>query len=343
VGRRKKVSAPALRELVAAGPSKRAARAAKAAPPPQQARPLDSFEPVGASGAPGAPAPYSADVSQVSPAELLALEAGTPQQKRLAITIERARDAYAGLLTGGAKVVVSTPAGNGGEPVLTLVPKGFDASQPFRVQTHYHGWNSSVAEPKAHAAGVTASIEDSFAKDAQTVFVLPECKNVPTNAKPAWAGHQNVNVQTDWSNVSDIAATTTAALTAAGVDAAPAERVLSAHSGGGRALGYAEAAHPDGSGLVADRIELYDCLYAAPAGTLSARAALEQWFATPSGAAAKHVTYFEGDGGNGEKPDAAFTRALGPRYEYHGHYTHNGTVAQNLGKAKPPLGPAVVS
>ncbi len=335
VARRKKAQVS-----VVAAPAQRTKPSAKErAPVAREKAPVDSFQLAGTQrGAAGAP-PGVAEVSQVSLAELAALKAGTPPRQRLGITIERAKVAYAALLAGGAKVLVSCPAANGGEPVLTLVPKGFDASQPFRVQTHYHGWNSSVAEPVAHAAGVTAGLEDSFARDAQTLFVLPECRNVPTNSRPAWAGHQNVDLQTDWSNVKDIAGTTDSALAAAGVEARPSERVVSAHSGGGRALGYALQEKPDGSGLAADRLELYDCLYAAPAGTLSARAALELWFATPSGAAVKRVTYFEGDGGNGEKPDAAFQSALGPRYEYHGHYTHNGTVAQNLGKAKGTLAP----
>ena len=44
-------------------------------------------------------------------------------------------------------VTVTTPAGNGGAPVLTLVPPGFDPSKPATVQTHFHGDHTSVAAP----------------------------------------------------------------------------------------------------------------------------------------------------------------------------------------------------
>lgn len=280
------------------------------------------------------PAGYSADLSSLDPAALATLKGGSPQQQRLAVTIERARAAYGPLLTSGARVTVSTPPGNGGEPVLTLVAKGFDATRPFSVQTHFHGWNSSVAEPAAHGAQVTTSITAALARDPQGVFVLPECANIPTNSRPVAPGAQNVTVKTDWSNVQDITATTHDALAAAGIAAEPAQRIVSAHSGGGRALGYAMQRHADGSGLKADRVELYDCLYAAPAGTLSARSALQAWLGTPTGAQVQHVTYFEGTGGNGEKPNAALLQTLGARYEHHGVVAHDATVAQNLGRPR---------
>ena len=177
-------------------------------------------------------------VGQPDKAGLAELKKTNPS---LASTVDKAQKAYGDLLAKGARIVVTTPAGNGGAPVVTLVPPGFDPTKPAKVQTHYHGDRTSAAEPNGIAS---KAIHELVAKDPQTVFVLPEAKgNVGESG-------------TDWSNAKDQASTTADSLAAAGVTDV-SERTVSAHSAGGRALA---TALKDGK-VQADRVVLLDCLY----------------------------------------------------------------------------------
>jgi hypothetical protein len=254
------------------------------------------------SQAPPPPLPAGAyDVSQVSPSDISALERDPDRQKRqLGFTIENAKINYADMINRGERVVVTTSAGNGGQPVVALVPPGFDPCQPARVNTHYHGFNSTVADPKGAGSGQTARIEDVQAQDPQTIFILPECKNVPTERSVLDPSKGNYN--TDWSNVSDEAQTTNDALAACGVTNV-GTRVVSAHSGGGAALAAAIHAQPDGSGLQCDHLELLDCLY-------GSEVAIANWGKTANGQAAD-VAYYHG---TNDHSDAGIKAVFGSRY-----------------------------
>src|SRR5947209_12648049 len=77
-------------------------------------------------------------------AELARLDRTDPS---LAQTIRKAQAAFGDLVAQGGRVTVSNSVGNGMQPVVTVVPPGFDASRPASVQTHYHGDRTSAAEP----------------------------------------------------------------------------------------------------------------------------------------------------------------------------------------------------
>jgi hypothetical protein len=194
----------------------------------------------------GAAGDSATSVSGKSPGAAELAELAKTDKPR-ADLIERAQTAYADLLAQGARIVVTTSAGNGGKPVAVLLPAGFDPAQPAKVQTHYHGDRTSAAEPNG---GTTQAIKELVAKDAQRVFVLPEAK-ANVGGSPM-----------DWTNVQSQAQTTSDALAAAGVTKV-GERTVSAHSSGGRALAMAAAAP---GGVAADRVVLLDCLYE-PAAT----------------------------------------------------------------------------
>lgn len=268
-----------------------------------------------AAGASGQPA-Y--DVATTSDADLAALRRGSATQQRLANTIQSARRSFADHIAAGGRVVVTTSAGNGGQPVLTLVPPGFDPSQPARVHTHYHGWNSTVADGKNHSTRRLENMRAAQASDPQTVFVLPECQSAPLRGTGS-------NYQTDWSNVKDQAQTTDAALAAAGVDPARVrEHVLSAHSGGGKALHFAMAAHPDGSGLRADRLQLFDCCYG------DWDRAMRSWASTSNGRRASSVDFYHGTNDQPAVLERNFRRAFGDRFGFVRVGSHNATVARHL-------------
>ncbi len=197
------------------------------------------------SEAPPTDAGYRYEVTAKSPSadELKEL---AKTNKPLADTIKRAQAAFGSFVdrevngTKG-KIVVSTSPGNGGSPVVTVVPPGFDPAKGAKVQTHYHGDRTSAAEPNGLG---TQAMQQMMTSDPQQVFVLPEAKgNVGTDG-------------TDWTNVSDQATTTRDALKDAGVDKV-ASKTVSAHSAGGRALSYALK---EGN-VDADRVLLLDCLY----------------------------------------------------------------------------------
>ena len=253
--------------------------------------PPDTFEPSKATW----------DVATTTPAEIAALKASSdPATRRLGNTIAGAKLNYADRLATGARIVVTTSKGNGGQPVLVLVPEGFDPSQPARVHTHYHGWNATIVDALGHSAGTAGRMAQIQAADPQTVFVLPECGNAP--AVKSSGG--TPEFQTNWSNVSGQALTTKDALASAGITNV-GTRVVSAHSGGGVALANSINASPDGSGLDCDRLELQDCLY-------GCQAQIKTWSKTELGQAAQQVTYYHGT--NDGSADAGFGKAFGDRY-----------------------------
>lgn len=216
------------------------------------------------------------DVATITPDQLHDLQQSrSPGDRAMASTIQRAQHAYADRIASGARVLVNTSPGNGGRPVLTMIPPGFDYSRPATVQTHYHGWNATVADNKGHGAGLSFRMEEIQRQNPQAVFVLPECGNAKAGA-----------YHTDWSNVRSQADTTNDALGAAGITNVGA-RVVSAHSGGGAALQRAIDRHPDGSGLQADRLEMLDCLY-------GSQGSIARWARTPNGQACNDAVYYHG-------------------------------------------------
>ena len=246
--------------------------------------------------------PGSYDVGHVTKQQLDGLRASSdPKDHRLAATIERSQTAYRDILSQGGEIIANRQEGNGGNPVVTILPPGFDPNRETRVHTHYHGYNSTVAEPPGKGAGLTPRIQDIQARDResgqQTVFVLPEAANAPD---------QGGAYKTDWSRVKSQTATTAGALEAAGVTHT-GYSVVSAHSGGGEALRAAITHTPNGEGLKCDRLELQDCLY-------GAQSSINAWAATPDGQAAKQVVYFQGTNSNGA--DAGFSRSFPGRYQH---------------------------
>ena len=207
-------------------------------PPPIGTRPVTAPGPVATPPVP----PRTVDVGSLTGPELAKLERFSPALGRV---VEQAKSTYAEFLsrTPPARITATTSAGNGGSPVLTLVPPGFDASKPATVQTHFHGDLTSVAAP---AGSHTGNIKEQLAKDPQRVWVLPEAQG-------------NVGAQkTNWNNVQDEAGTVRDALGGAGVTpAAGTKYVVSAHSAGGRGLA---AAMTTGT-LKAEQLVLLDCLY----------------------------------------------------------------------------------
>lgn len=242
------------------------------------------------------------EVSKVSPEQLQKLKSSKdPKDHRLAATIERSRTAYADMIHNGSEVIAQRLESNGGYPVVTILPPGFDRNREARVHTHYHGYHSTVADPKGHGAGLTQRLEQIQKRDAangqQTVVVLPEASNAPD---------QGGRVATNWSHVLSQSKTTQEALSTAGVQK-PGYRVVSAHSGGGDALTYAIARDKTGAGLQADRLELQDCLY-------GSQGPIAQWGKTEPGRAARQVVYYHGTNESGR--DQAFKSAFPGRYHY---------------------------
>ena len=268
----------------------------------QPAAPVAPTAPVQATPQPRQLPPGSYDVASITPEQLDALKhSKDPKDHALAATIQRSKAAYGDLLANGSQIIANRQEGNGGQPVLTVLPPGFDPSKETRVHTHYHGYNATVADSKNHGAGLTNRIAEIQQKGGpQTVIVLPECGN-------AQAG----KYATDWSNVKDQASTTNGALQAAGVTN-PGYRVVSAHSGGGDALTYALARQKNGAGLQADRLELQDCFY-------GSQGPVAGWAQTPNGQAAHQVVYLHG---TNDASDSGVKKAFGNRYvrqEYGNH------------------------
>jgi hypothetical protein len=260
-------------------------------------------------GATGAPAkacqvPDAAtrvyDVAQTSQADVEALKKSCdPAQRRLGHTIENAKVAYGDLLSKGARIVVTLNAGNGGEPVMTLMGPGFDAKLPARIHTHYHGDNATVGDPVGSKAGQNSRIRETVARDPQTVFVLPECKSViDQGTLPDSPTHDKV-YRADWGNVQSQAQTTDMALKAAGITKVGRETV-SVHSRGGEVIQKLMHDDPSGKSLRASRLELHDSLY-------GSQGAVVAWGHTDNGKRVDKVIYVHGTNPQGRDAEIAKT------------------------------------
>jgi hypothetical protein len=282
------------------------------------AAPLAASPPV-EDPAPRTLGPGAYDAAQVDEAQLAALRSSRdPADQRLAQTLKCAKRRYVDLISRGGQVVVSASAGNGGQPVVTLIPAGLDPSKPVRVHTHYHGWSATVAGPGAMGDQRTERIGKVQSRDPQTIVVLPECANAPVN----YGWNAPPEYKTDWSNVKSQAQTVDDALAAAGIEAPIEQEVVSAHSGGGRALVNAIQGQADGSGLRADRLELMDCLY------LDTDSVIRQWgggdHPTENGSALQSVVYYQAT--NEAQKYAQMDRDFAGRYEMRRIGDHNRTV-----------------
>ena len=248
------------------------------------------------------------DVTHTSRAEIDALKnSPDTQQQRLGRTIENAKASYGDLLAKGAKIVVTMNAGNGGEPVMTLMGPGFDPKLPARIHTHYHGDNATVADPVGSKAGQNSRIRETVARDPQSVFVLPECRS----ATPTVDGPTNDNYyHADWSNVKSQAQTTDLALEAAGINKNKIEReTVSVHSRGGEVIQKLMHDDPSGRSLRADRLELHDSLY-------GSQGAVVAWGHTDNGKQVDKVIYVHGTNGgpNGDGRDKEIAKTFKGAY-----------------------------
>lgn len=227
------------------------------------------------------------DVHGTSQADIDALKRSLdPQQVRLGHTIENAKAAYGDLLgKNGGRIVVTMNAGNGGEPVMTLMAKGFDPKLPVRVHTHYHGDNATVGDPEGSKAGQNSRIRATQARDPQMVFILPECQN----AKPTPDGPKhNLGYPANWGNVKSQAETTDLALAAADIPKRKLEQeTVSVHSRGGEVIEMLMKNDPSGNSLRANRLELHDSLYGSPDD-------VAKWGRTDNGRQVEKVIYVQG-------------------------------------------------
>jgi hypothetical protein len=235
------------------------------------------------------------DVATTSQADIDALKSSRdPAQQRLGHTIENAKAAYGNLLAQGGRIVVTLNAGNGGQPVMTLMGPGFDPKLPARIHTHYHGDNATVGDPEGSKAGQASRIRETVARDPQTVFVLPECGSA--TATVDGPTHDNY-YHADWSNVQSQARTTDDALAAAGITKIGRETV-SVHSRGGEVIQRLMDKDPSGSSLRASRLELHDSLY-------GSQGAVAAWGRTENGKHVDKVIYVHGTNGEGRDKEIA--------------------------------------
>lgn len=188
-----------------------------------------------------APPPPRYEITQgrkLSPAELAQIARTNPELSR---SIGEAQQTYASHLAKGAKLIATTSAGNGGKPVLTIVPPSLanntDPSKPYQVQVHYHGMRGRASQPNP-SSPVPKRIAESFNQQPPTVFVLPEWKQ-----------------ENDWTNVKNTG--TTAADALQGVQGQRARTTVSGHSLGRAAI---ESAIRN-NGLVTDRLDVQDGFY----------------------------------------------------------------------------------
>ena len=209
-----------------------------------------------------------------------------PQERSLGRTIEHAKAAYGDLLSKGAQIVVTLNAGNGGEPVMTLKAPGFDANVPARIHTHYHGDNATVGDPEGSKAGQNSRIRETWKRDPQMVFVLPECHNVRETVD---SPQNNLEYPANWGNVKSQAQTTDLALAAGGITKIEKE-TGSVHSRGGTVIEKLMKDDPSGKSLRADRLELHDSLY-------GSQGSVVRWGKTDNGRQVEKVIYVHGNNG----------------------------------------------
>ncbi len=291
-------------------------------PPAAPVTPADSFS----SGTGASPGRY--DVSD--DAALEKLKGGSPADQQLASEITNARASYKKLIDQGAKLYVSRSPGNGGQPVITVVPPSLQGNpnQPFNVQVHYSGKYGTASSPDPRADAAT-KIGAEMNGPPPTVMVLAEPNNFV--AKP-----DRGTFSPDWSNAKDTRMTANDALKAAGLPASGLPDhplIVSAHSAGGRAV----AAAVQNGHLSCDRLELEDCLYGA-GGKLSCADAVKKWAGTPDGLACKRIDYVHTAQGDNGEADALNAKVLKGhdfhRYEKPAHYDAAFFVPPDL-KPKP--------
>lgn len=246
--------------------------------------------PGGGSGGTKAAAVY--DVAKTPQAEIDRLKrSADPVERKIGTIIENAKVAYGDLLAKGARIVVTTSQGNGGDPVLTLTGPKFNPKLPAHVHTHYHGDNATVADPIGSKAGTNVRIREAVARDPQMVFVLPESREA--TKQPSKIAHQAVDTPSSnskyyasWQHVASQAQTTDDALKAAGVTKVGHE-VVSVHSRGGSVISRLMDQDPSGKLLRANRLEMYDSLY-------GSQWDVAKWAKTPNGKAVERVIYYHG-------------------------------------------------
>jgi hypothetical protein len=249
------------------------------------------------------------DVAKTSQADIEALKnSPDPRQQRLGHTIANAKASYADLLAQGGRIVVTMNAGNGKEPVMTLIGPDFDPKLPVRVHTHYHGDNATVGDPEGSKAGQNSRIRATLARDPQMVFILPECRNATTTVD---GPKHNNGYHADWDNVQNQAQTTDLALEAAGISKRKIEQeTVSVHSRGGNVID--KLMHNDdgsGSKLRADRLELHDSLY-------GSQGAVVRWGKTDNGRQVEKVIYVHGNNGgiHGDGRDSEIAKTFKGSY-----------------------------
>ena len=269
------------------------------------------------------------------------LKGGDAQKARLAATIANTKRSYQEIIDQGGRVVVTTSEGNGGEPVVTIVPPGYDPEKASEVHTHYHGYSGTVGDGPTEKSKRFQNIMESLQNDPQTVFVLPESEDIVPEDRTLQPGEAFLGKKEGggtsrrfktrkigWGNAENQEDTTADALAAAGIT--PTEDstyTVSAHSAGGQALRNVIANNPDAAnkGVRADRLELYDCLYGKNAeyiSKLSDNADLDT------------VNYYRGTNSRTKQKTLergfADFEAGGGSYASHGGYSHNGALAENF-------------
>lgn len=173
---------------------------------------------------------------------------------------------YGKLLEQGRLLDVSTPGGNGNQPVLTLqraelaAALASDPALTFSVHTHYHGDIRPENPEFLDKSTIVDAMEREWKTDPGTVFVLPQTTvfGNATGSKPVGA---QFGVKA-WKKVSDERETTRSALRAAGLDPDRVSRfTVSAHSSGGYPLTRVMAAtakDADHPRIQADNILIID-------------------------------------------------------------------------------------
>ena len=262
-----------------------------------------------------------------------ALASGTDAERRVAQLLDEAEGSYGSLLSTEdgrtpGRIVVTTSDGNGGQPVLVIVPPGFSADQDTAVHTHYHGDHTTVGAEHS-AEGRTQAILDAVQADPQTILVLPEDQAVE------WNDDGEARFSATWSNVRDQPATTADALRAVGQDPDEIDhRVLSAHSGGGAAIrNLARRQREDGgTRLEADELLLHDCFYGGQG------ASVLDWLKELPEGDRPHVSYFRA--GNAASQTEDYEEDLGDSYDstrVRGSGSHNRSLTEHFGQPlRPP-------
>lgn len=183
------------------------------------------------------PTPKTVDVAKVTADELAAL----PADMRTAVKDAQgyAQKNFSKMSPPPTITVTAAPA-NGGSPVTVIVPPG--RRDELNVHTHYHGDRAQAVSGENKAA---ESIAERIRKGDKTVWVLPEAVGP--------------GASTDWSNPIDVDKTTNEALRGAGlVPKDVDQRVVSAHSSGGRAL---TKTLERGGSISGDELIIQDALY----------------------------------------------------------------------------------